>query len=538
MILYINIPVMIMMILYSIISIRAIRNEYISDIRTRQESIIRIIETDTDYVENQLFFICNLDEWVALSGSSRSTLDYSDVQIINSLRSMYKNILGTSRFYSDVASNMQEAGLRISFIDGVDDFSDEEYSLLLLSKDGRGLKFFNGRYYISAKNIWNTNIHVETAACLDPALISSFIRTEGILGGEKIIIDFSLGEDDEYLFVNVPDSEIEKCRNSIKDQSNDLVVQAHSDNMGFTIYSIIDPKEMYGSLSVYFWILLVIVVCSVGTIILYTVVVRKMLNTPVKKLLDGFAALEHGDFDMSLTQDREDEFQLIYQRFNQMSSRLNKLIEDNYVMELYTKEAEYKQLQTQINPHFLYNSLFVLQNMILDEDTENASAFSKELGNFYRYITKTSDQIVPLSSEIDHTENYLEIMKRRYEHRLNYKVKLEEDAGRTMVPKLIIQPFIENVFIHGFGDTESLYIEVSAFLDGNTVHVSIKDNGIGITDEEMEKLKRMMADPKMSGESAMVNVHRRIQISSGDAYGVNLYQNVPSGLYVEITVKA
>lgn len=207
-----------------------------------------------------------------------------------------------------------------------------------------------------------------------------------------------------------------------------------------------------------------------------------------------------------------------------MTEKVARLIDENYVKELYAQRAVYRQLQSQINPHFLYNSFFVLQNMIREEDTENAAEFAQSLSRYFKFITKTEREEVLLSEETEHAGVYLEIMKKRYGRRMEFQILCEDESSlQIMVPRLILQPFIENVFIHGYhSGKNAIMIILRIFRDGEDVLVTIEDNGSGMEEQRLKDLSEELCRGSGQNDSAIFNIHKRLQIKFGQDYGVSV----------------
>ena len=134
----------------------------------------------------------------------------------------------------------------------------------------------------------------------------------------------------------------------------------------------------------------------------------------MKKLVSAFKRVETGELKFSIQHNASDEFQYLYTRFNAMLEYINNLIDQVYTQKIMSQKAELKQLQSQINPHFLFNSFFILQRMIQSEDKENAINFCGFLGQYFQYVTRNSIDEMPFYKEVQHARNYLEIQAIRF----------------------------------------------------------------------------------------------------------------------------
>ena len=162
-----------------------------------------------------------------------------------------------------------------------------------------------------------------------------------------------------------------------------------------------------------------------------------------------------------------------------MVKELKTLIEQSYKQKILVQRAEMKQLQSQINPHFLYNSFFILNTMARTEDYENIEKFTEQLGRYFQFITRSAADEVPLEKEVEHARVYTEIQAMRYSNRIKaYFEELPEEFWGIVVPRLILQPIIENAFEHGLGMVKKNGILTVSFEKlQNGLHIIIENNG-------------------------------------------------------------
>jgi two-component system, sensor histidine kinase YesM len=226
---------------------------------------------------------------------------------------------------------------------------------------------------------------------------------------------------------------------------------------------------------------------AVLVVAIFTFSLHRWLRMPFQKLVKSFRQVEDGNLDTSLVHRFDDEFGFLYGRFNNMVGKIRTLIDQVYKSRILAQKAELKQLQSQINPHFLYNSFFILHRRIKGEDYENALAFSQKLGNYFRFITKNNSDEVPLAREVAHALVYVEIQQTRYAGRIEVCIEpLPETVRDLVVPYLILQPLLENAYEHGLKDTEADgRLAIRYALTDNLLHVFVEDNGIGIGDGEL-----------------------------------------------------
>ena len=186
----------------------------------------------------------------------------------------------------------------------------------------------------------------------------------------------------------------------------------------------------------------------VGAVV-FSIILRRTVSKPLIGIVSAFENVGDGDFDRMLETGKttSNELYVVSNGFNEMTSRLKQLVETNYAMTIQLQRAELKQLQAQINPHFLYNSFFFARHMVQDEDNERALIMLKSLGEYFRFITRNSQNTETIESEYEHAMNYLNIQRMRFEGKVFiYADPIPEKLKQITVPRLMLQPIFENAF--------------------------------------------------------------------------------------------
>lgn len=265
-----------------------------------------------------------------------------------------------------------------------------------------------------------------------------------------------------------------------------------------------------------------------------------LIRRPMRKLLHSLQRLEKGELDVRITHSLNDEYTYLYETFNSMAAALQNLIEMNYKQRLLTKEAEMKQLQAQINPHFLYNSFFILYRMTQDEDYDRLSEFLHYLSDYYRFITRNARSEVALRDELKHAENYARIQEIRFSHRLRVELgALPESVQGLRVPRLILQPVLENAFGHGLRDvTENGLLRVSFREEDDSLFIDVENNGPAVPDDTLQALRAALSsDSEQIETTALVNIHRRLRLKFGPDSGVQIEHGGDGGLRVTLVIR-
>lgn len=306
-----------------------------------------------------------------------------------------------------------------------------------------------------------------------------------------------------------------------------------------TLVIYIPQESFYQSLVRYRTWLWIVTALTAVLVLVFTMLVKRIFIKPLDTLMDGFAQVEQGDLAIKLEYRKEDAFGHLYKRFNAMCQRLSALIEQVYEQKIRAQKAELKQLQYQINPHFLYNSLFILYRMAKMNDIEGILKLSQHLGGYYQFVTKSASDEVTLCAEVQHARDYVQIQLIRYANRIAVDFpELPQELTGMMVPRLILQPLIENSYNHGLGSKLSggiLRIRIERDEEG--LLISVEDNGDIMGEEGLERMRAVLASTdQLQEDGGLRNIHRRLEIRYGPGSGLALHIGEMGGLKVEVRI--
>lgn len=275
--------------------------------------------------------------------------------------------------------------------------------------------------------------------------------------------------------------------------------------------------------------------------VFYFVLLHRLINHPVKELEKAIFKIQGGNFSARLSNARIREFSNIYDGFNEMAKSLSHLIEDVYEQKVLIQKAELYQLQAQINPHFLYNSFFILKIRIAAKKYEDASHFADMLGTYFKFIVKSNTGATSLEEELAHAKIYASIQAARFKNRIQVSWgDVPKEFGQLQVPSLILQPILENAFKYGLEDMEfDGLLKFEFCIDNTYLYFFIKDNSEGFerNRHKISTLQQALDEGTPSAEpSALLNIHRRLQLFFKDPQcGLSLKQGTSGG--PKITVK-
>lgn len=330
------------------------------------------------------------------------------------------------------------------------------------------------------------------------------------------------------------------------ENGNLLIAHQYSAELNLHLIVYVPENEVMGPLQNYRTYLWAALAVAVMVLPLFAYWIYRIIHRPLRKLVGAFRKVEAGMMQVEIRHDSNDEFQYLYEKFNFMVAHLNKLIYEVYEQRIRLQQSELKQLQSQINPHFLYNSFYLIYRMTKACDIDNATRFTRFLGDYYQYITRNAKEEVLLKDEIRHVQSYIEIQSIRFGKRITVSFEdLPEAMAELRVPRLILQPIVENAYQHGFsGDTDDCLLRIGfrceRAQEGATAAViRIEDNGIGLPPEELDNWLRKFArdyhDAEIIEVTGMLNVHRRLRLKYGDSAGIRL-SSAGAGLSVEVVL--
>ena len=283
-------------------------------------------------------------------------------------------------------------------------------------------------------------------------------------------------------------------------------------------------------------IIIALVVMIFAIIILF--VLSNKLTKPVRSLVDAMSIFEKNAVDFKYTPVRgASEFNKLSSSFEHMVIQIQELMDKVKKEEVALRKTELKALQAQINPHFLYNTLDSIQWMCEEEKTEDAITMVGALAQLFRISISKGYELIPIEKEIQHAKNYLVIQSYRYKDQFTYFFDIDEEVLPYLCNKITIQPIIENALYHGISrmvDEGEILISVHKVNDD--IIIRIKDNGVGMSEEQVESiLKKERTDSKGIG---VKNVNDRIKIYFGDDYGIVVESELDVGTIITIKIPA
>ena len=317
---------------------------------------------------------------------------------------------------------------------------------------------------------------------------------------------------------------------------NESLVSVRVDTQSnFKYLSIIELQDL-NIFNVKFKIFSLSLFCVI-IILIITYIIISEYSFKLKRLVSYIKRIEDGDLDARLNIEKEDdELDMIAMKIDHMSESLKYNINKNYISEVKQKQAELSALQAQIKPHFLYNMLEVIRMCSLSKGNVDVADMIYSLAGMFRYSTYNNGSMVSINQEIKYCKMYLDLCCKRYRGIFKYKINISEDIKEYIVPKFILQPIVENSINHGIKkDLDNNLIEINIKEKDKNLEISIDDNGLGISKENLEKINENLKKNLQKTESiGLMNINNRIKLKFGEDYGIYISSESNNGTTVKI----
>ena len=286
------------------------------------------------------------------------------------------------------------------------------------------------------------------------------------------------------------------------------------------------------------WFSIIASVLILGLTLFLSYQIPRSITRPLQKLNEVTEQVAGGNLEVRSDVHTGDEVGILSESLNTMIDKINELLAQVTTEQVRLRKAEFELLQSQINPHFLYNTLDAIIWLAEAEEQKKVVSMVRSLSEFFRTSLNRGKDIIPLKEELQHVRSYLEIQQVRYQDILNYEINVPEDElGRYMIPKITIQPLVENALYHGIKNKRgSGKIEIRGSRQGEMLVIEIEDNGIGISKERLWQVNDGIRKKVLTGKDiyGLYNVNERIRLNFGENYGIDISSVYGEGTTVRI----
>ena len=313
---------------------------------------------------------------------------------------------------------------------------------------------------------------------------------------------------------------------------------SRSEKTGWTVVDCTNVKELLSksrqAQSVYVLTAIILVIVA----LLFSRFMARSITLPIQKLRDSMKKVQEGDFSVSdVVVDSKNEIGSLTKSFDVMTHRIHELMEQNVHEQEEKRKSELKALQSQINPHFLYNTLDSIIWMAEGKKNEEVVLMTVSLARLLRQSISNEDEVVPIANEVEYARGYLTIQKMRYKDKLEFQIEVDSSILYIPLIKLVLQPIIENAIYHGlkYKESKGLLIVKGFMKDGNAV-LQVIDDGVGMDEETLAHIYDKHKVNYHSNGVGVYNVQKRLKLYYGEDYGITYTSELGKGTTATITI--
>lgn len=352
-------------------------------------------------------------------------------------------------------------------------------------------------------------VYSSTALCVDSDCDSKKIVDRIILGGASVLLE------DEHMYVNI---------NTLK-------------HTRWRIATFINVDNVYQARQSLTLVLITIVASSLGVALLLGFIMSNRISNPLNTLKKHMAKIEEGDPMSEVVITGQKEIVSLATTFNHMVLEITQLMERLLNEQKEKRKSEFLALQTQINPHFLYNTLDSIVWLAEKHRNEEVIEMVVALSHFFRISISRGKNIISVKDELSHAKNYLHIQKIRYNRKFDFRFEIDDRVMRYTVVKLVLQPIIENAIYHGMSsEDETGQIAIKAYIHEEKLVFEIENNGYGIIPEKIRQINIRMRQAGKADGVGLRNVYQRLKLYYGDEADVILSSDVDEMTNVKLIV--
>lgn len=305
-------------------------------------------------------------------------------------------------------------------------------------------------------------------------------------------------------------------------------------------FALIEDQQLFTDIGTLFAAAMVGIFLCCVSVLPILLLVTQFLTRPLHQLTESMERFRQGDLNTKVNFHYHDEIGQLGRIFNEMVQENKRLIEESYLLTIRTQEAELAKLQAQINPHFIYNTINAIQWAAIDKGEEEIAEMAYSIGQVFRLSLSGGEDFVPVATERDLLCFYLSLQERRFEDRLSYTLNFAPELLMCRIPKLLIQPLVENASVHGAANAYShvrITVEVTQPAAGR-IRILVSDDGVGIPPERLRLLPDKLDPSGTASHShfALKNISKRLALYYGDDYTFRIDSTPGAGTSILIDI--
>ena len=538
----------------------------------------QILNQTKSYLEFKTTSTCNLLNYIALNDTVQEVLERDEKEYINSIGLWAVDAGKLTKVFYKAISNTDTSNVHLYMKHGLatifenEDFmnlnkSENEKWFIELSQSNEIIKWFTRRYFVSDKeinylyavrnisnpqNIYDTIgvVKLDLPESVFITMLNQAIYTKSttailINGTDEVVCSSSTNH---YKLKEIRDISLQMATDDYSDEvwktltlnHAKLLVGAQNINVsGWRLLLVIPYSDILGlSVKTRRNMILVFVAITLFTAPL-AFLVAATATSRIKALIVQMRKVETGDLDAQVSPVNNDEIGELAKSFNYMLTQIQALLDEEYVLGKNVKNLELKALQAQINPHFLYNTLDLINWMSVRSNSPEISRVVEALSKFYKLSLSKGEDTVTIKNELEHVQTYVEIQNMRFENKIALVIDVPEELQEYMILKLVLQPIVENSIIHGIleKEGETGTIKISGALTDEVIRLYVEDDGVGMPEETALQLLTIITSHESHGYGVK-NINERIKLYYGREYGLSYQSALGKGTILTITVPA
>jgi len=492
-----------------------------------------LIKNYVNKVNTHRISIITSDWYLFSTGNTDFPLDTASANV--------KAIVSKTKWYGDI---VLESGLRI-FLPPQLDVWDEKSGAQVISLI-RAIKNKNndviGYIEVQQKVEIIKNICVNEWNGID--LNIAIADREGAV----FYTNIARPDKDEYIRTIINNTKSDS--NRVIETKNELINVTDSNYTEFKSYLVLDKSVLFESMKfILLYLILIMAVLMILSGFFITIVTQRMTK-PITTFVHKMAKVDLDNLNEPFDYNSKDyETEVLNHSFKEMKNRLNESITKQIALEKVQTKTLFNILQSEIGPHFLYNSLGSIANMCELGENQEAAEACYNLSEILRYTSDFETTVVSIEEEMVHLKSYIALMKSRYRQRLDYSIKIEEAAHSFQVPKLTFQPLVENAIKYSLIENETVFVKVEVKLQGSILTITISDNGCGISEERKEEIKGVISSNEKNienidikskikfGGMGLIGTLLRLKLYLGEAFQYSIINNENAGMTITIQIE-
>ncbi|WP_303044155.1 cache domain-containing sensor histidine kinase [Enterocloster bolteae] len=339
------------------------------------------------------------------------------------------------------------------------------------------------------------------------------------------------------------EQDLDRRAASIAANLRQLVFSMDVPGKDLTISFSIDKVTVMADVYVLRGLMILMILCCVTLVLIVSFRFSRQLTSPINRMMEKMDLLKRGDFSGRLPVESNDEIGVLSRHFNDMSEQLHLHINQSYLAQIKEKEAELNALKSQIYPHFLYNTLEVIRMTAFEQNDQKVADMIEALSSQMRYIIGTTKDVVPLKMEVELLGKFIGLINCRYEGKVSFETDMD-GFGECLIPKMILQPIVENAFFHGLKPMDGNgVIQLLAEETEGDLTITIMDNGVGMSETEKGRMEELLSSDRPGNKEeynwqsvGLKNVHDRVRYLYGPQYGLTFVSHEGIGTAVSVKI--